>query len=111
MEYNAAVSLNIRIMCNIKFSILFFHSCKTFSLLIYVIPCQTHAEVDFEVISVHVTNKHPVGYTITIQKVLEIMSFLVVLYSAYSSLCKLHLKSEIFPWRGGGGGGGGILWT
>ena len=38
------------------------------------------------------------------------MSFLIVLYSAYSNLCKLHLKSEIFPWRGGEGGGGGLFY-
>ena len=56
VEYSAAVSLNIRV--NIKFSIsFFFHSCKTFSLLIYVIRCHTHAEVDFEVISVHVNTQ------------------------------------------------------
>ena len=30
---------------------IFFHSLKTFSLLTYAIPCRTHAEVDFEVIS------------------------------------------------------------
>ena len=35
----------------------FFHSCETFSLLIDVIPCHTHAEVDFEVISVHVNTQ------------------------------------------------------
>ena len=51
MEYNAAPSLNIRI--NIKFSIsFFFHSWKTFYLLTYAILCHSHAEVDFEVISV-----------------------------------------------------------
>ena len=32
----------------------FFHSWKTFSLITYAIPCHTHAEVDFEVISVPV---------------------------------------------------------
>ena len=49
MKYNAAASLNITI--DIKFSISFFHCWKTFSLLTYTVPCHTHAEVDFEVIS------------------------------------------------------------
>ena len=52
VEYNAAASLNIRI--NIKLSISFSHSWKTYSFLTYAIPRHTHAEVDFEVISVPV---------------------------------------------------------
>ena len=93
MEYSAAASLIIRV--NIKFNIsFFFHSCKTFSLLIYVICCHTHVEVDFEVISVHVNTQS--------KKVLEMMliqSFnhvFSVLFSASSNLHKLHLKSEIW---------------
>ena len=74
VEYNAAASLNIR-MSNLASVEFFFHFCKTFSLIIYVIHCHTIAGVDFEVISVHAniqTSTQLVGHKITIQ-VLEIM--------------------------------------
>ena len=95
----------------IKFSAFFFHSWKTFSLLTYVIPCHTNAEVHFEVISVLVNTLTNTQLDIRLQSrslgnivssKLQPQSFLIVLYSIYSNLHKLqlHLKSEIWSSHG-----------